>query len=75
MTNRFVLSILAASLLVVLSVAIAYAGSAGRFNITFPFAFTVGNVSFPSGDYTVSESNADGLLLLQNRNARLSSIS
>ncbi len=67
MKNRIVLSVLAASLLVVLSAALAHAGSTARMNATIPFAFTVGSVSFPSGDYTISETSMAGILLIQNR--------
>jgi hypothetical protein len=73
MKKRIVSSILAASLLVVLSVALAYAGSTARANATIPFAFTVGSVSFPAGDYTISETSVDGLLLIQSRQDKLAS--
>ncbi|HYK90328.1 MAG TPA: hypothetical protein VE398_16250 [Acidobacteriota bacterium] len=71
MRKRIVSSILAASLLVVLSAALAYSGSSARVNVAIPFAFTVGNMSLPSGDYTISETAANGVLLIQNRHQDL----
>jgi hypothetical protein len=73
MKKRIVSSILAASFLVVLSVAFAHAGSTARMNVTVPFAFSVGNVSFAAGDYTISETSYSSLLLIQSKQTNHSS--
>jgi len=63
---------LAASLLV-FSAAYAYSGTVGRMSVTIPFAFTAGNVLFPAGDYTISETLMEDNLLIQNRQERVAS--
>ena len=73
MKNRFVSSVLASSLLVVLSVALGYAGSTARFNVTVPFAFTAGNVAYPSGDYRISQT-LNGFLEIQNMQGNRTSL-
>ncbi len=66
MRIRIVSSVLAACLLVVLSVGFAGSATTASFRVTVPFAFRAGNASFHEGSYTISESPMQGCLLIRN---------
>jgi hypothetical protein len=52
MKKQILSNVLAATLLVIAAVASAYAGQAVTLRAKIPFAFTIGEVSLPAGDYT-----------------------
>jgi hypothetical protein len=57
-------SVLTASLLVIAVVSFAYAGSSSTTTAKVPFAFSVGKVSLPAGEYTINELSS-GLIRIQ----------
>jgi hypothetical protein len=54
-------SVLTASLLVIAAVSFAYAGSSSTTTAKVPFAFSVGKVSLPAGEYTIYELSSGSL--------------
>ncbi len=66
MNKSIVSSVLALSLVVVLSVVSAPAQFARRMTVTIPFAFEIGESSFPSGEYAMTDTQNAGLWLIRN---------
>jgi hypothetical protein len=63
--RRTVLSgVLTASWLVIAAVSSAHAGSSSIGIAKIPFAFSVGTVTLPAGEYTI-RANASGLIMIQ----------
>ena len=55
MKRQVLSSVLTAGLLVIAAVSSAYAGQSATLTAKVPFAFSVGAVSLPAGDYTIYE--------------------
>jgi hypothetical protein len=64
MKKQILSNVLAATLFAVVAVSSAYAGPRVTLTAKVPFAFTVGEVSLPAGDYTLYEAET-GLIKIQ----------